>query len=199
VAEIQPRYEFRVWAKTLDEPRKRLAAVPGGKPQESTETYILSAATSTTNVKIRAALMDIKELVREQDGLEQWNPTLKEEFPIVAAIVSSKILPGLRAEVPKLSRERYTLDEFLREVVATHPKLKAVSLTKFRTQYKIDGCTAEFTEVRINDAQAQTVQTVAVESEDPAAVRSVVTRLGLGTTPNVNYIRELKRLAGMGG
>ena len=199
MAEIQPRYEFRVWAKTLDEPRKRLAAVPGGKPQESTETYILSAATSTTNVKIRAALMDIKELVREQDGLEQWNPTLKEEFPIVAAIVSSKILPGLRAEVPKLSRERYTLDEFLREVVATHPKLKAVSLTKFRTQYKIDGCTAEFTEVRINDAQAQTVQTVAVESEDPAAVRSVVTRLGLGTTPNVNYIRELKRLAGMGG
>ncbi|HEY6420754.1 MAG TPA: hypothetical protein VIX59_17305 [Candidatus Binataceae bacterium] len=199
MAEIQPRYEFRVWAKTLDEPRKRLAAVPGGKPQESTETYILSAATSTTNVKIRAALMDIKELVREQDGLEQWNPTLKEEFPIVAAIVSSKILPGLRAEVPKLSRERYTLDEFLREVVATHPKLKAVSLTKFRTQYKIDGCTAEFTEVRINDAQAQTVQTVAVESEDPAAVRGVVTRLGLGTTPNVNYIRELKRLAGMGG
>ncbi|HEY6419300.1 MAG TPA: hypothetical protein VIX59_09880, partial [Candidatus Binataceae bacterium] len=114
MAEIQPRYEFRVWAKTLDEARKRLEAVPGGKPQESTETYILSAATSTTNVKIRAALMDIKELVREQDGLEQWNPTLKEEFPVAAAIVSSKILPGLRAEVPKLSRERYTLDEFLR-------------------------------------------------------------------------------------
>jgi hypothetical protein len=199
VAEIQPRYEFRVWAKSLDEPRKRLEAVAGGKPQESTETYILSAATSTTNVKIRAALMDIKELVREQDGLEQWNPTLKEEFPLAAAIVSGKVLPGLRVEPAKLARASYTFDEFLREVVATHPKLKAVSLTKFRTQYKIDGCTAEFTEVRINDTQAQTVQTVAVESEDPVAVRAVVAKLGLATTPNVNYIRELKRLAGMGG
>ncbi len=194
MAEPEPRYEFRVWAPHLDEAKNRLLALAVGQPQDSSETYVISAATTTTNVKIRGGLMDIKVFMDEKDGLERWRPTLKEGFPVAANVIADAILPGLRVETPKLARDNYTLGQFITEVVAPNQKLKAVDLTKRRTQVKVDGCTAEFTEVKLKDAK---VETVAVEAEDPAAVRRLVEKLGISNYANVNYIVELRRLSGL--
>ena len=57
--------------------------------------------------------MDIKVL-REvnADGLEQWTPVMKAGFPI-SATDAAKVLEALQLPVPSLSRESYTLDEFI--------------------------------------------------------------------------------------
>jgi exopolyphosphatase/guanosine-5'-triphosphate,3'-diphosphate pyrophosphatase len=195
VADITPRYEFRVWGDNLDAQRQRLEAAAAGKSQESGETYIVSALTDTTNVKIRGGLLDIKELLDLDGGLERWTPTLKEPFPIAAAIIGSKILPGLRVDAPRFARDAYTLEQLIAEIVRPHAKLHAVELTKNRTQYPVKGTTAEFTIVRLKDGG--NTQTVAVESEDAAAVRAVAKELGLDGAPNVSYVKALKRMVGL--
>ncbi len=195
MAEITPRYEFRVWDGNLDAQRKRLEAAASGRAQESGETYIVSALTDTTNVKIRGGLLDVKELLDVSGGLERWTPTLKEPFPIAAAIVGGKILPGLRVDAPGFARDAYTLEQLIAEVVRPNAKLRAVELTKNRTQYSVKGTTAEFTIVRLKDGQH--TQTVAVESEDANAVRAVVKELGLDGAPNVSYVKALKRMVGL--
>ncbi len=195
MAEITPRYEFRVWGDDLDAQRKHLEGAAPGKAQESGETYIVSALTDTTNVKIRGGLLDIKELLDVSGGLERWTPTLKEPFPIAAGIIGGKILPGLRVDSPKLVRDGYTLDQLIAEVVRPNAKLRAVELTKNRTQYSIKGTTAEFTIVRLKDGQR--TQTVAVESEDASAVRAVVKELGIDGAANTSYVKALKRMVGL--
>ena len=62
------------------------------KTTESEETYIVSKATDKCNAKIRAALMDIKVLVAEDRGLEQWKPVLKAGFPLESSVIAD---PGL--------------------------------------------------------------------------------------------------------
>ena len=80
VDEIKPRYEFRVWSDTLVSVHHRLGLMAQPRTAESEETYLISSATDKCNAKIRAALMDIKVLVAEDRGLEQWKPVLKGNF-----------------------------------------------------------------------------------------------------------------------
>ena len=80
--EIKPRYEFRVWAEMLAPLREQLERLASPKKTVSQETYLVSATTDKCNAKIRADLMDIKILVSEDRGLEQWNPILKATFPL---------------------------------------------------------------------------------------------------------------------
>jgi hypothetical protein len=195
VAEITPRFEFRVWADDLSAQRRHLESAAAGKAQESGETYIVSALTDTTNVKIRGGLLDIKELLDVSDGLQRWTPTLKEPFPIAATIIGGKILPGLKVDAPRFARDAYTLEQLIGEVVRPNAKLRAVELTKNRTQVAIKGTTAEFTIVRLKGGGA--TQTVAVESEDAAAVRAVVKELGLDGAANVSYVKALKGMVGL--
>ena len=77
------------------EAEKRLAALTPSGVQESDEVYLLSGAGG--NVKIRAALMDIKVL-REvnADGLEQWTPVMKAGFPI-GATDAARVFEALAA------------------------------------------------------------------------------------------------------
>jgi exopolyphosphatase / guanosine-5'-triphosphate,3'-diphosphate pyrophosphatase len=65
------------------------------REQESDELYILSVARGDT-VKVRDGLMDVKRLERvNDDGLEQWTPIMKVEFPLSVEQARS-ILEGLR-------------------------------------------------------------------------------------------------------
>ena len=71
-----PRYEFRVWAASLVQVRRRLEKLSGPQPAEpSRETYIVSYATDDTNTKIRAGVIDIIALLGTDLILEQWIPT----------------------------------------------------------------------------------------------------------------------------
>ena len=56
----------------------------------------------------------------------------------------------------------------------------------------MEGCIVEIADLKFDGVP---IRTVAVEAVDPALVIETVRRLGLGSFPNVNYIKALKRHA----
>ncbi|HKC20912.1 MAG TPA: hypothetical protein VKB64_00245, partial [Gaiellaceae bacterium] len=140
---------------------------------------------------VRDGLMDVKRLEQvNDDGLEQWAPVLKAEFPLSAEQVRS-ILEGLRVSVPRLDRADYNLDDFVRG----RSDLLAVRVHKHRSRYTVGDCMAELTEVT---TEHRSTRTVAVESEDADRVIAAVRRLGLADRANTSYPRGLKALVGFG-
>lgn len=193
--EIEPRFEFRAWARTfgLVETRlRRLSRCQGIR--ESDEVYVVSAGNDLNNIKIRDAKLDIKELVQERDGLEQWTPRLKAAFPMAAEALTADVFPAFGVAMPALERDRYTMEQFLDRIVRPHRELVAARVFKRRFAFTVNGCIAEHAEVWINGAG---LQTVAVESTDAAAVREALRLLGLDDYDNVNYLRAMKRVVGM--
>jgi exopolyphosphatase / guanosine-5'-triphosphate,3'-diphosphate pyrophosphatase len=87
MAGIIPRWEWRMFGVGFGAAEAVLAGSAPGPVEESDELYLLSAAGA--NVKVRYGLMDIK-LLREvdADGLEQWEPVMKQGFPLPAAEVA---------------------------------------------------------------------------------------------------------------
>ena len=194
VDEIKPRYEFRVWAETLAAVHEKLGRIAQAKTAESEETYLVSKATDKCNAKIRAALMDIKVLVSEDRGLEQWKPVLKRKFPLEGSVIAAEVFPSLELPSPVLPKFAYELGEFLSQVASTDERLAVVGVRKTRHQYHIGACAAEYAEIMINGVPRDTV---AVESVDPDAVLQLVRELDV-TEPNTSYIREIKRVLGWG-
>ena len=192
--EIKPRYEFRVWADTLASLNDKLRRMAQPRTAESEETYLISSATDKCNAKIRAALMDIKVLVAEDRGLEQWKPILKETFPLESSVIATQVFPSLELPAPALSKSVYELDEFLDDVVRPDARLAIANVRKTRYQFRIGTCTAEYAQIIINGVPRDTV---AVESVDADAVLQLVRELGVDE-PNTSYIREIKRLLDCG-
>ncbi len=189
MAEIKPRWEWRSFGQRFGEAESRLAQLTPGGVQESDEIYLLSGAGD--NVKVRDALMDIKVL-REVDanGLEQWTPVMKASFPLPAAEVA-KVLESLHLPVPPLSRTSFSLDEFIEQFAGPGGPIRAVKVHKRRTRYTIGGCMAELSDVVAN---GKPTRTLAVESEDAAAVIRAVRDLGLGGYANTSYPAALAAL-----
>lgn len=193
--EIKPRFEFRTWARNfgkVEEKMRRLSACGGIR--ESAEIYIVSAGNDENNTKIRDKLMDIKVFVTEREGLEQWNPRMKGEFPMEASMLETNVFPAFGVEMPALKRKIYTLDQYLDEVIKPNPQLSAVSVFKRRFAFTINDCITEHAEILINGGG---FQTVAVESVDVAAILEAKKMLGLDEYENVNYLRAIKRVIGM--
>lgn len=187
--EIVPRWEWRWFGHRFAPAESRLATLTPGAVQESSETYLLSGAGD--NVKVRDALMDIKVLRETRpDGLEQWTPVMKAGFPLPAAEVT-KVFAALRLDLPPLRRASYDLGQFITELAVPSGRIRAIDVRKRRTRYTIGGCMAELSEVVAN---GKPTRTIAVESEDPAAVIAVVRSLGLGGYANTSYPRGLAAL-----
>jgi exopolyphosphatase / guanosine-5'-triphosphate,3'-diphosphate pyrophosphatase len=189
MTEIKPRWEWRSFGRHFGGAEAALARLTPSGVQESDEIYLLSGAGG--NVKIRAALMDIKVL-REinADGLEQWTPVMKASFPLQAA-ETAKVLEALRIPIPTAVRASYTLDEFIEQFAAPGGAVRAVQVHKRRTRYTVGGCMAELSEVV---ADRKPTRTLAVESEDAAGVMRAVRELGLGGYTNTSYPRGLAAL-----
>ena len=183
------RWEWRAFGDGFGEAEGRF-----GEPervQESDEVYLVSRLTDA-NVKVRDDLLDVKQLEHvDDDGLEQWTPVLKAEFPVTGDQVAA-VLDRLGVAV-ELSRDAYSLDELIGEVVAAGPELSAVHVHKRRQRYTIGGCMSELTDL---ETDVGNTRTVAVESEDAAAVIAAVRDLGLADLPNTSFPRGLKALAG---
>ena len=189
MAEITPRWEWRLFGEHFGEAERRLAKLTPSGVQESDEIYLLSRAAA--NVKIRDALMDIKVL-REvnADGLEQWTPVMKAGFPLPAA-EAARVLEALGLPVPTPVRAGYTLDEFIGQFAEPGGAIRVVKVQKRRTRYTVGGCMAEFSKVVAN---GKPTHTIAVESEDAAGVMRAVRELGLGGYTNTSYLRGLAAL-----
>src|SRR5207342_3629496 len=98
--------------------------------------------------KVRDGLMDVKQLQTvNEDGLEQWKPVMKADFPLPAEEVLA-VLETLAAEAPPLARSAYTLDQLVDEVVGPSLDLLAVAVHKQREHYTVGGCMAERSEIR---------------------------------------------------
>ncbi|HXY52823.1 MAG TPA: hypothetical protein VEI01_25480 [Terriglobales bacterium] len=191
MAEIKFRYEFRIWAETLAPLRKRLEGLAHAKQTVSQETYLVSARTDRCNAKIRSDLMDIKVLIAEDRGLEQWKPVLKAGFPLQRSVIASHVFASLELPPPVLSRTEYARGEFLGEVIASEPQIAIVHVSKNRYQFSLETCQAEFAAVTLNHLGRDTV---AVESADPDAVLQLIRDLGVAGEANTSYIREIKRV-----
>jgi exopolyphosphatase/guanosine-5'-triphosphate,3'-diphosphate pyrophosphatase len=192
LAGIVPRWEWRTFGERFGAAEKHLAALTPDSLKESDETYLLSLE-SDASVKVRDGLMDVKRLEHVgADGLEQWRPVLKAEFPLAAADVTS-LLAALGVEGAKLTRQAYTLDQLVEDVVDPSDVLRAVDVHKHRTRYAPGGCMAELTGVR---AGSRSTRTIAIESTDPALVVATRRDLCLTSRPNVSFARGLKRLVG---
>jgi exopolyphosphatase/guanosine-5'-triphosphate,3'-diphosphate pyrophosphatase len=158
--------------------------------QQSDETYLLSQE-SDASVKVRDGLMDVKLLEAvDGNGLEQWRPVLKGEFPLTAADVQT-VLDALGVSAPQLTRDAYTLEQLVDEVVGASPALAAVAVHKQRAHYDVNGCMAELSDVT---AGKRSARTIAVEAEDPELVAATVRELGLADRPNVCMARGLKTM-----
>ena len=192
--EIKPRYEFRIWSESLTPLQKKLEAMAQPRETKSQETYLISAVTEKCNAKIRAELMDIKVLIAEDRGLEQWKPIMKSGFPLESAVIAEEVFPSLMLPAPTLPNSQYSMDEFFAQVVAKEPKIAVVDVTKTRYQFNIAACATEYSSITINKVARETV---AVESTDPDAVLQLVRELGINE-PNVSYVREIRRTLGWG-
>jgi exopolyphosphatase/guanosine-5'-triphosphate,3'-diphosphate pyrophosphatase len=191
---VVPRWEWRMFGEGFGDVEARLADVAPGPVEDSDEVYVLSLA-SGASVKIRGGLMDVKELVAvNDDGLEQWRPVLKAEFPLPTGGVTTA-LTALGLEHPRVERDEYTLAQLLDELVAPSPELLAVAVHKRRAHYTVHGCMAELSVFTTEDGERHTI---AVESEDAGAIPVAIRELGLEPRRNVNVPRGLKSLVGFG-
>jgi exopolyphosphatase/guanosine-5'-triphosphate,3'-diphosphate pyrophosphatase len=191
---IIPRWEWRTFGESFGPAEERLTALTPEKVQESDETYLLSTR-SNASVKVRDGLMDVKHLEAvNDDGLEQWLPVLKGEFPLPAADAAS-MLDELGLTAAALDREAYTLDQLVDEVVSPRPELRAVAVRKRRTHFTVGGAMAELSELTVD---GRATRTIAVELDDPVVVIAAVRELGLGDRQNTCMARGLKALAGLG-
>ena len=186
---ITPRWEWRAFGERFGAAEAAFAVLTPSGVQESDELYLLSEASD--NVKVRDDLMDIKVL-EEVDvaGLERWTPIMKAAFPLTGADVEA-VCRALRLPVPPLGEVAWPLERFVTELVDPSHTVRAVQVHKRRVRYSVDGCMAEVSEVT---AGGRSTRSIAIESEDPAAVVAAVRRMGLGGFRNVSYPRGLGAL-----
>ncbi len=194
----KPRFEFRSFGQHFDRAHQRMARLSVPVPEKvwersSDEVYIISAANDMNNTKIRDGKMDIKTLVQTVQGLEQWNPLMKGEFPISAKVLREEVFPAFMVEMPLLTKDTYTYDEFI-DMVRNHPLLAAVRVHKQRFGYMVNDTICEVGNVLINGAKVVTINSESTEIED---VLKTIREVGLEGVENINYLQAIKRVIGM--
>jgi len=194
----KPRFEFRSFGSNFDEPAFRMARLSVPVPEKvwersSDEVYILSRTNDINNTKIRDGKMDIKTYVQTVDGLEQWNPLMKGEFPIAREVLENDVYPAFQLEMPALTQDVYSMDEFL-AVIDAHSDLQAVRVSKHRFGYMVNDTICEYAEVLINGAKVVSINSESTEVED---IRKTMLDMGVENMENINYLQAIKRVIGM--
>ena len=193
----KPRFEFRTFGRNFDKSAKLMARLSVPIPQKvwertSEEIYILSKTNDINNTKIRDGKMDIKSFVQTVDGLEQWNPLMKGEFPISKEILEKNVFPAFQVEMPALTKDTYTLEEFL-AMIESHKDLQGVKVHKQRFGYMVNDTLCEVGNVLINGAKVVTINSESTELED---IKKTITDCELEECENINYLQVIKRIIG---
>lgn len=193
----KPRFEFRTFGQDFSSQNHRMARLSTQVPEKlwirhSEEIYIMSKTNDINNTKIRDGKMDIKTYVQTIDGLEQWNPLMKGEFPINADILVNEVFPAFQVEMPKLEKTEYSLNEFL-SLVENHPDLQAVKVHKERFAFMVNNTICETGNVLINGAKVVTINSESTEIED---IKKTMKDVGLEGIENINYLQAIKRVIG---
>ena len=194
----KPRFEFRTFGQDFSESSKLMAELSIPVPEkvyhrQSNEIYIVSRTNNINNTKIRDGKMDIKTYVQIVDGLEQWNPLMKAEFPISSTILQNDVFPAFQVEMPELKKDKYSMSEFL-EMIDTNPDLQAVRVHKERFGYMVNDTICEVANVLINGAKVVTINSESTEIED---IIKTLDAVKLNNIENINYLQVIKRVIGM--
>ncbi len=194
----KPRFEFRSFGQDFEEAHYRMSRLSVPVPEKvwervSEEIYIISRTNDINNTKIRDGKMDIKTYVQTVDGLEQWNPLMKGEFPIKAEVLKNEVFPAFMVDVPEFTKDEYTFEEFM-EMVKSNPGLLPVRVKKERYGYMVNNTICEFGLVWINGAQVCTINSESTEIED---IKKTLADVGLEGVENINYLQAIKRVTGM--
>lgn len=194
----KPRFEFRSFGQNFDNANFRMARLSMPVPEKvwerhSDEIYIMSRTNDINNTKIRDGKMDIKTFVQQVDGLEQWNPLMKGEFPMKREILLSEVFPAFQVDIPDLNKDEYSFEDFL-EIINTHKDLQAVKVHKQRFGYMVNNTICEYGVVLINGARVVTVNSESTEVED---IKRTISDLQLEGVENINYLQAIKRVIGM--
>jgi hypothetical protein len=193
-----PRFEFRSFGHNFESIAELMSKLSGPVPdrvreRRSDEIYIMSKFNDTNNTKIRYGQIDIKTLMQMVDGLEQWGPLMKADFPVDAALLNQHIFPALQVQPIATQSTSYPLEKFL-ELIAGIPGLRAVHVSKQRYGYSINDTICEMARVEIDGHK---VITIAVESTDIGAIKKTISELGMSGLENINYLQAIKRVTGM--
>lgn len=194
----KPRFEFRTFGQNFEAEGKLMARLSDPVPQKvwertSDEIYIMSRTNDINNTKIRDGKMDIKTYVQTVDGLEQWNPLMKGEFPMLAEQLKEEVFPAFQVEMEELTQTSYTLEEFL-AIIDAHPDLLAVKVHKHRFGYMVNDTICETANVLINGAKVVSINSESTEVED---IKKTMADVGLKGVENINYLQAIKRVVGM--
>lgn len=198
VGEIsKPRFEFRSFGQHFEKAAKLMARLSVPVPRKvwerrSKEIYIVSKTNDINNTKIRDGKMDVKTFVQTKDGLEQWNPLMKAEFPISRKVLEKDVFPAFMVEMPALKKDKYSLKSFL-NMIDKHPDLQRVRVEKHRFGYMVNDTICEVAEVLINGAKVCTINSESTEIKD---IKKTLVDLGLDKTENINYLQAIKRVIG---
>ncbi len=188
-AMVIPRWEWRTFASSLNDLRRRIDGAAFAAPRESREIYLL-CLTSSHNAKIRDDLMDLKWKKQvDGDGLELWDPVLKSGFPFEASFMP-RLFGAWGLPLPRLERASYTLPQFLDEIMGRTPGLRAVQTNKRREGFTLDGTKCEFATIV---ADGVPLESFCIEHEDPKLVLHVIRGLSLDSHQNINYPMGLKK------
>ena len=193
----KPRFEFRTFGQNFDESAKRMARLSVPIPEkvwerESEEIYIMSRTNDVNNTKLRDGKMDIKTFIQTVDGLEQWNPLMKGEFPISKDVLLNDVFPAFMVEMPELTKDSYTTEEFL-AMIEAHPDLQGVRVHKQRFGYMVNNTLCEVGNVLINGAKVVTINSESTELED---IKKTIVDCKLEGCENINYLQAIKRVIG---
>jgi len=194
----KPRFEFRTFGQSFEDEEYRMSRLSAAVPEKvwdrnSDEIYILSRTNDINNTKIRDGKMDIKTFVQTVDGLEQWNPLMKAEFPISTETLKKDVYPAFQLDIPDFEKDSYKLEEFL-QMVKKNPDLQAVRVKKHRFGYMVNDTICEVGDVLINGALVTTINSESTEIED---IKKTMKDVGLDKYENINYLQAIKRVIGM--
>jgi hypothetical protein len=194
----KPRFEFRTFGQNFDAAAKRMARLSMPVPEAiwerlSDEIYILSRTNDVNNTKIRDGKMDIKTLIQTVDGLEQWQPLVKDEFPITVEALKTDVFRAFQVKMPKFTADIYTYEAFM-DIINQHPDLQAVRVHKQRFGYLVNNTICETGIVLINGAKVVTISSESTEMED---IKKTIKDIGLEGVENINYLQAIKRVIGM--
>lgn len=182
-----PRFELRLFAPSLADPRRRLEALlePAGESRNA-DVYLLGLRPETENLKVRADTLQRKRLIHTDGDLEQWQPMDADGFPLAPA--RAQALFGLDAG------HALSAGELLDAVCRPRGAGVVVHLRKHRVHYRSGDVLGEFCELTVNGAR---LQSVAIESADVQALRALRSTLGWDGAANVSYVRALRRFTGL--
>ena len=193
----KPRFEFRTFGQDFEDAHYVMSRLSAKVPEkvwerESDEIYIMSKTNDKNNTKLRDGKMDIKTYVQTVDGLEQWNPLMKGEFPMKREVLVNDVFPAFQVDMPEVTAEEISRDEFL-EMIENHPDLQAVRIHKSRYGYMVNDTICEVGDVLVNGAHVVTINSESTEVND---ILKTMKDVGLEGVENINYLQMIKRVIG---